>query len=129
MSKNITRKIMIGSLFAVLTFVPIYSVASAADLVACEGVEDCNYDTFIKTINNLIQKIIVLAAAGSAILLAYAGFLYITAQGDTGKISQAHKIFKNVAIGFIIILLAWLIVSKILEVFGAKGGFEKVLSK
>jgi len=44
----------------------------------------------------------------------YAGYLYLTAVGDTGQISKAHGLFKNAIIGFIIILVAWLLVDFIL---------------
>ena len=38
---------------------------------------------------------------------------------DSGKIEQAHKIFKNVGWGFALLLAAWLIVVTILRSLGA----------
>jgi hypothetical protein len=46
----------------------------------------------------------------AVISFSYAGFLYLTSQGNPGQISKAHGIFKTTAIGFLIVLSAWLIV-------------------
>lgn len=51
------------------------------------------------------------------LMFVYAGFLYITAGGDTGKISKATGVFGKVVVGLIIVLLAWTIVDTILKAF------------
>jgi len=51
----------------------------------------------------------------ATLLFSYAGFLYVTAGGNTGKIQKAHDIFKDVAVGFLIVLSAWLIVNTIVS--------------
>jgi len=52
-------------------------------------------------------------------LILYAGFLYMTSEGETGKIDTAKKIITNAIIGLVIILSAWAItryvISKLLE--------------
>jgi len=53
----------------------------------------------------------------ATLLFVYAGFLYITAGGDSGKISQATGIFGKVVVGMIIVLTSWLIVDTVLKVF------------
>jgi len=50
----------------------------------------------------------------ATLMFVYAGFLYITAGGDSSKISQATGIFGKVLIGFIIVLIAWLVVDTIM---------------
>lgn len=49
-----------------------------------------------------------------AVMFVYAGFLYVTAQGDTGQISKAHSAFKYTVIGAAIVLGA-AVISTIIE--------------
>lgn len=80
-------------------------------LVTCTN--DCNWQSFIQLINNLITWLIGIATVIATLLFMYAGFLYLTARGNQSQAEQATGIFTNVAIGFGIILVAWLIVSTI----------------
>lgn len=71
------------------------------------------------TIQGLIEAIlndILLPIGGVVAVLAimYAGFLYVTAGGDPGKIKEAHSILKYAVIGSAILLGAWTI-SKAIE--------------
>lgn len=59
--------------------------------------------------HNVLNTGIYIAVFLSAILFAWAGFLYLT--GVAGSdLSKAKQIFANVAIGLIIILIGWLVV-------------------
>lgn len=69
---------------------------------------------------SLVQLIISIATILAAMFFMYAGWLYISSAGDTAKIERAHKIFKDVGWGFLLLLTAWLIVVTILESLGAK---------
>jgi len=88
-------------------------------LVPCGGVVNgvnqpaCNFAELVHGVNHVISFLLVVAAPIASILFAYAGFLYMTAQGDTGKVSQAHGIFLTVFVGIVIALAAWLTVSTI----------------
>jgi hypothetical protein len=55
----------------------------------------------------------------ATLLFVFAGFKYITAGGDTGKISDATSIFGKVIVGLIIVLVAWLVVDTIMKAFFA----------
>ena len=63
----------------------------------------------------LINFMIALAIPLSAVAFAWAGFIYITAAGSEEKIKRAHSIFWKVAIGFLLVLGAWLIVFTITQ--------------
>lgn len=89
-------------------------------LVACEGAADCSFDKLLETINNVVNFIIVLATAIATIIFAWAGFLYLTAAGNSSKISQAHGMIWSAVIGFLIALSAGLIVKVILDTLGYK---------
>ncbi|MBU4536625.1 pilin [Patescibacteria group bacterium] len=100
---------------------------SQADLIPCKPyvdesgnmVNSCNFSSLVQLVDNIINFIITLSVSVSAIMFAYAGVLYLS--GDPGKIKRAHEIFKNVALGLIFILGAWLIVKAILTGLGAEG--------
>ena len=75
----------------------------------------CKFSDFLILANRIINLAILISAALAAIAFAYAGFLYTTAAGSMEQIKKAHEVFKNVAIGFIIVLSAWLIVYTIVQ--------------
>jgi len=83
--------------------------------------EECNFNHLVQTTQNLINFIIAIAVFLAAIAFIWAGVLYMTSAGDEGKVKQAHTIFKNAAIGFIIALAAWLIVFTITNAFLQSG--------
>ena len=88
-------------------------VAEAKGLVPCEG-PDCNFDKLIELTQEVIDFLIVIIASPLAtVLFAYAGWLYMSAGGDPGKVARGHQIFRNVLLGLVIALAAWLIVSTI----------------
>lgn len=102
---------------------PLFAFADTSGLIPCGNTEaggqvkdQCTYEDFIKLIQTVIDFLIFkLAAPISAIMFAYAGFLYLTNGGNESKIKQAHDIFLTVFWGFVIALGAWLIVKLILD--------------
>jgi hypothetical protein len=46
----------------------------------------------------------------------YAGFKYITAQGNPAKTANLKKMVGNIVIGMILVLCSWLIVKTVLSV-------------
>lgn len=112
-----------------LTFFVAPLDTSAAGLVACEGPSSdrpCNYDSLVLTINKIIDFLLMISASIAAIMFAVAGFKYMTAQGEPGKLSEAKGIFKKVVIGLIIIFSAWLIVKYIFEIFEVDTDFDRI---
>lgn len=77
-------------------------------LVPCNGV-DCKCQDLITLAQNIINTGIFLAIFLSALLFAYAGWLYLTQETMQSK-SEAKNVFSNVAIGLVILLSAWLVV-------------------
>ena len=108
-----TRKIqhVLFTVFVAVIFITPLLVFGAehGGLVPCKGI-DCNFNHLIILAKNIIKFLIIVAAPLAAIMFVYAGWLYMTAQGDSGKVSQAHDIFRTVFFGFIFILGAWLAV-------------------
>ncbi len=88
-------------------------------LIDCDGPE-CDIGNLMRTINKIIAEMIKIAVAVVSIIFAYAGWIYMTAAGDTSKISQAHGMFKKAAVGFAIVLTAYLLVKILIDVTDAE---------
>ncbi len=74
---------------------------------------DCTFADLINAVKKLINWGIGFALSFSVVVLAYAGFKYLTSEGNPGKLSEAHTMFWRVAEGIVWILSAWLIVQLI----------------
>lgn len=93
---------------------------------SCSG--PCQYSDLIALANNIIKFLVLdISVPIATIAFVYAGFLYMTAVGDSGKISKAHEIFKKVIIGFIIAAAAWLIVHFILQALSVGSAYKTVV--
>jgi hypothetical protein len=84
----------------------------------------CGWKDLIYLLNTAIKFMIYIAASLSAIAFAYAGFLYMTAFGQSGKIEQAHGIFSKTITGIFFVLIGWLLVATILKVLGVPNAFS-----
>jgi hypothetical protein len=97
------------------------SIAPDGALVQCgrggADPQSCDFAAAIDMVNRLITYLIFISVPIAAIAFAYAGWLYLSSGGDSGKVTQARKIFTSVGIGFIIILSAWLIFKFIATTF------------
>ena len=124
MNKFFLKICAVGALSTILlvSAVPVpASAISMPSLIVCGGEivgqndHPCQFNDLYRLGQNIITFIFYLSVPAATVLFSYAGYLYMTAAGDPGQVEKAHEIFKNVAIGFIIICAAWLIVYTILE--------------
>lgn len=95
------------------------SVFAQEGLVPCTN--DCSFNHLIRLIKNITNFLLILAVPVSAASFAYAGFQYIFAAGDTGKIKKAHDIFWTVFVGLVFMASAWLIVKIIVDTLDPDG--------
>lgn len=102
--------------FLALTLPLFTSAALPDEIVPCNGV-DCNVCDIAKLAQNTLNAGIYIAVFLSAILFAWAGWKYVSAGGDSGKVRSAREIFTNVLIGLVIILAGWLVVDTIMKTF------------
>ena len=110
----------------ILLFIPLTYIH--AGIVPCEGT-DCNFNHLIQ----MVQKFIKVAIYSfvfplAALMFMWAGFLYLTSAGSEEKIKKAHTIFRKVAMGIIMSLLAWLIVYTIVKLLGVPEGYTLLKS-
>ena len=92
-------------------------VRGAAPDGKIDATEQCQFRDLITLADNIIKYLIYFSIPIVAIVFAYAGFLYLTSAGSVGKASQATSLFTDAAIGFVIVLSAWLIVKTVENVF------------
>ncbi len=106
-------------LIIVVGIVPGIVVAEkSGSILECVGVECNTWKAFIQSVNNFIDFLFRIAIGLSSISIAYAGFLYLTASGDEGKVKKAHGIFWMILKGFLFMLSAWVIVKLVLRLAG-----------
>ena len=113
----------------------VYSATPSGLLIPCDpspvsggASGDCTFPKLMEMANNIIKFCIVLGSSVFAIVFMYAGYLYLTAMGDTGQISKAHGLFWNAIIGFVIMLAAWLFVDFIFTALSVPTSY-RLLSK
>ncbi|MEK7509267.1 MAG: hypothetical protein AAB605_00970 [Patescibacteria group bacterium] len=82
-------------------------------IVPCNGV-DCRCEHLVTLAQNLINAGIFIAVFLSAMIFAYAGWLYISNEA-IGEQQKAKKTFTNVVIGIIVILGAWLVIDTLMK--------------
>ena len=113
--------------FAVLFLVvfivfPSLVLAAPANVLPGQIVpEECNITGGCQSIcdlatlaNNVLNAGIYIAVFLSAVLFAWAGWLYLTGAGGS-DLNRAKEIFTNVAIGLVIILIGWLVVDVLIR--------------
>ncbi len=88
----------------------------------------CGWTHLLQLAQNLLNFMVYIAVPIAAIAFAYAGWLYLSARGNPGQITKAHGIFMNVAIGIVIVLVAWLVIDQIMEALVNPNSFIRVLT-
>lgn len=92
-------------------------------LIPCTN--KCTFSDVFKLINGLLSFFIkTLLIPIFIILLMYAGFKYITAQGNPAKTANLKKMFGNMILGLVLVLCSWLIVHTILSMLGYTEGLS-----
>jgi hypothetical protein len=120
-NKSLIAKVVCMTIVAI--FVLTFAVSVDAAIVPCTGPNvpgdpsGCDFQALGQLVNNVITEGVKIAIAASAIAFAWAGLIYITANGDSGKISKAHNIFRRVLIGIVLVMSAFLILDLILTAF------------
>lgn len=94
----------------------------------CANPPDCGVEELFRLANRIIDICIIISIPLATVAFAYAGFVLLTAQGSTSKMSKAKKIFTNVLIGFGFVLGAWLIVETITSAVLKDGTYYNPLS-
>jgi hypothetical protein len=70
----------------------------------------CEFSHLVLLARHLIHDLVLLSTIFAVVTFIWIGFQLMTSVGNPGKRSQALKAFKNVGIGYVFILSAWLII-------------------
>jgi len=88
----------------------------------------CDFNYFMILLNSIINFLLfVIATPLAAMIICYAGWLYLSSGGSSENISKAKKILLNLVIGYVIALAALLIVKTILKTLGIDPSIETFL--
>ena len=88
---------------------------SAGPSKEASGLNCDTWEDFIGVIQFLINYSFVIATILATVSIAYAGWLYLTSNGNPGQVSKAHAIFFKVIQGFLVLAAAYLLVKFILN--------------
>lgn len=119
MDKIYFKKILTVSLLTGFLFLAFGSAEAASGLVPnCQG-SSCTPCHFLQLISNVlvfVVKSIVAPLAG--LLFLVGGIMMVSAGGSEERFKKGKEMFKNVAIGVIIILASWAIVNTLITTLG-----------
>jgi len=94
-----------------------YADDVVSTLIPCTN--KCDLGSVFQFINNLISFLIKTVLFPVSILIfVFAGYKYITAQGNPSKKADVKKMVRNLIFGMVLILTSWVIVKTILIVVG-----------
>lgn len=114
MKKNL-KKLLFLAIFLTVLIVPylVFAQTAGSPLGNMEKVGgDAGFKKATETSISSIAGTVVTTALGFLgiiflILTLYAGFLWMTAQGDSDKVDKAKKLLQNAVIGLILIISAY----------------------
>lgn len=108
---------------------PSAPTATGAMTGITKGISDFNTTAGLPTgnliavITGIVKSLLALMGLVLVILILYAGFTWMTAQGDEKKVDTAKAIIKNATIGVILIIISYALATFIItEVTGAITG-------
>lgn len=84
--------------------------------------DPCTFCDFKQLVQNLLNFALFLSILTAGALFAYAGWLFVTAQGNSGQVGRAKKLFLDVFIGFVVVMSAYVIVDTLMKML-AGGSF------
>ena len=82
---------------------------------------NCAWADLVKLASNILNFLVFLSIMAAALMFSYAGFLYMSDGGSMNKVKEAHSVFAAVAVGIIIVLVAWLAVDTLMKTLTGKG--------
>ena len=115
--------LLLAAIFLLSNFAWAAEVETGLDYAADTGLSVADPRVIIAKIIRIVIGFLGIVAVG---LIMYAGWIWMTSEGNEEKIEQAKKILTNAVIGLIIILSAFAIVSFIINsLIGATGGGQQ----
>lgn len=88
-------------------------------LVSCDGsaAKPCDFNALINTFSRLLKFLLYLAIPLTLGMILYTGWLYLTANGETGQLEKAKKMFIPVLLGLFWIGASYIAVYTVIDRF------------
>ncbi len=98
------------------------SIVTCSGAVAEGNQKACTICDIAQVAQNVLNTGIYVAVFLSAVLFAWAGWLYLTNIANPGQIERAKSIFFSVFIGLVIILAAWIVIDTLMKTLVPQSG-------
>lgn len=126
MHRNAFFALIAGLLVAVVLLLPAPTEAvnlfgdacsqdGAQGSAACSGTGTSGSNPIVNTLNRITVLVAVISGVAAVLLLGVAGFLYATANGDSGKIETAKNTVIYTVVGLFIIVFARVIIGFVIS--------------
>jgi hypothetical protein len=112
MNNNFSRYF---SSFLVFAYTFHYTAVSAQTGLVPNCSPNCGFNDLMLLISNIINFIFVMILPLTAFWMVYAGYLYIASAGNPGLRTEALDRIKNLGIGILLIVIAWLLVATLFD--------------
>ncbi len=92
--------------------------ASNFQLVTCNGTTvPCDFNHLVLAFSRLLKFLLYLAIPLTLGMILYTGWLYLTANGETGQLEKAKKMFIPVLLGLFWIAASYIVVYTVIDKF------------
>ncbi len=117
--KTFMKKVIsVSALFVLLFFIIFPAISFSAGGPSggtgwaweCSPPGDCDFNDLVNAIAHLMNQVTIFVLGFSAVVIAWAGFLYLKSGGNPGELKKAKEVLQKVVIGLFFILAAWVIV-------------------
>jgi hypothetical protein len=112
------KKLIAATALTVLLALPLFTLAFNAGAIPTNANNNFNISDLLDTVFSIFWPVVV---AVVIILFVVAGFLFLTAQGDPGKVAQARQAVIWGVVGVAVILLGFAIVAIVRNQLNAGG--------
>jgi cytochrome c biogenesis protein CcdA len=107
------KRILIQSTTTVIVFCTFVTVAHATGDVSLENPLNPQFSSIPNFIAGFLKVLVMIALPIITVYFVLAGYKFVTAGGDTTKISEARRNFVNVVLGAALVLGAWVLATLI----------------
>lgn len=76
---------------------------------------NCTFNDLVSAVKDFFKAVFPLVFGFTSVIIAYAGYLYMTSGGNSGQRAKANKMFVSLAWGVFFMLAAWTIVTLVLN--------------
>jgi hypothetical protein len=119
--------LLLAPLIAHAAGIPYFGPIIPSNDASCPG----NWALLITVVNNIIALALTIAVIFIApLLIAYAGFLYLTSGASPANRGKANGVLTNTIVGLVVALAAWIIVDAVMAALynGNAGAWYSIIS-